>query len=295
MTSVAVVGHNGKRMGEDGLPELRAALAAAGVDEPQWYEVPKSRYAPKQARRALDDGAGLVVVWGGDGMVQRCIHAVAGSGVPLAVIPAGTANLLASNLGIPKDLHAAVDVALHGIARPMDVGVANGERFAVMAGMGFDARMIDEADGALKDRFGRLAYVWTGMRALRAAPVSMVVKVDGSRWFEGKASALLLGNVGTATGGLAVFPDARTDDGLLEIGVVTADGARQWASLLVKARRGKLATSPSVQVGRGRKIVVKLRKPLRYELDGGERKATKRLAVTVEPDAISVLVPREHR
>ncbi|MBW8825611.1 MAG: diacylglycerol kinase family lipid kinase [Acidobacteria bacterium] len=292
MTSVAVVGHNGKRLGRHGLPELRKALADAGVGEPLWHEVPKSKYATKQVARAIKGGAGLVIVWGGDGMVQRCVDAAAGSGVALAIIPAGTANLLASNLGIPKDLDAAVDVALHGISVSLDVGVANGERFAVMAGVGFDARMIDAADGALKDRFGRLAYLWTGMKELRVEPVRMTIKLDGSPWFDGEASALLLGNIGTASGGLEIFPDARSDDGLLEVGVVTASGLRQWAPVLLKAKRGSAASSPHVQVSRAARIVVKLREPAPYEIDGGERAATDRLRVTVEPAAVSVMVPR---
>ena len=73
-----------------------------GVDDPLWFEVPKSRKAPKRVRAALDAGADLVIVWGGDGMVQRCIDALAGSDAAIAIIPAGTANLFASNLGIPR-------------------------------------------------------------------------------------------------------------------------------------------------------------------------------------------------
>src|SRR4051812_23316410 len=111
MTCVAVVAHSGKSLG-GGLPALRERLAASGVTNPMWFEVPKSRKAPKRVREAMERGADLVIVWGGDGMVQRCIDAAAGSGVALAIIPAGTANLLASNLGIPNDLDAAVEIGL---------------------------------------------------------------------------------------------------------------------------------------------------------------------------------------
>ena len=138
MSSVAVVAHTGKSLG-GGLRQLRAVLADQGISDPQWYEVPKSKRAPKQARRALEEGADVVFVWGGDGMVQRCVQELAGSDVAVAILPAGTANLLATNLGIPDDLEAAVEVGLHGRRRRLDVGVVNGERFAVMAGTGFDA------------------------------------------------------------------------------------------------------------------------------------------------------------
>src|SRR6185295_15712300 len=104
---------------------------------------------PKAVRRAVKQGAELIFVWGGDGMVQRCIDALAGNKkVELAILPAGTANLLATNLGIPKQLAQAVHIGLHGARRRLDVGVMNGERFAVMAGTGFDAIMMGNTDAA---------------------------------------------------------------------------------------------------------------------------------------------------
>ena len=143
----------------------------------------------------------------------------------LAIIPAGTANLLASNLGIPKDIEEAVDIGLAGNARRIDVGRLNGERFAVMAGAGFDAQMIGDADGGLKDRVGRVAYVWTGAKHLREKPFRAKILVDGARWYDGEASCILLGNVGKLFGGVEAFEDAQPDDGVLELGVVTADGS----------------------------------------------------------------------
>src|SRR3954465_13756768 len=106
MTSVAVVAHNGKSLG-GGLDQLRSLLVREGID-PIWHEVSKSKKAPKQARLAVEEGADLVYVGGGDGMVQRCIHALAGTGPPIAILPAGTANQLATDLGIPEDLEAAI-------------------------------------------------------------------------------------------------------------------------------------------------------------------------------------------
>ena len=102
MTSVAVVVHVGKTFG-GGLRQLRKALSAAGQRKALWYQVGKSREAGKAARRAVKAGAELVFVWGGDGTVQRCIDALAGSDIPVAILPAGTANLLARNFGIRDD------------------------------------------------------------------------------------------------------------------------------------------------------------------------------------------------
>src|SRR5581483_1238978 len=107
------------------------------------------------------------------------------------------------------------------------------------AGTGFDAVMMDGADRGLKDRFGRLAYVWTGARATRRKPAKVKIVVDGARWFSGRAACVLLGNMGTLTGGLNAFPDARPDDGKLEVGVVTADGTVEWARVFTSLVAGR--------------------------------------------------------
>jgi YegS/Rv2252/BmrU family lipid kinase len=256
-----------------------------------WFEVPKSKRAPKAVRRALADGADLVFVWGGDGMVQRCFDVLAGSGATAAILPAGTANVFATNLGIPKDLSVAVDIGMSGRRRRFDVGSINGERFAVMAGAGFDALMIRDADGGLKDRIGRAAYVWTGAKNLRAASVKTRIDVDGVKWFTGNTSCVLVGNVGTLMGALTAFPDAEPDDGLLEIGVVTAEGAWEWVRTLARTAAGKADRSPFVRRTRGKKFDIRFADKTPYELDGGDRKPKARLRVEVHPGAITVCVP----
>ena len=191
MANVAVVAHARKSFG-GGLPELRKVLADEGVTDPLWYEVRKSKHAPDRARRALEQGADVTFVWGGDGTVQRCVDALAGTGAVMAILPAGTANLLATNLDIPAgDVAAAVRVGLHGRRRALDTGTVNGEHFAVMAGAGFDAHMIADADRAMKDRLGRVAYLYTGARNLSARRVKATVDVDGERFFEGRVSCVL--------------------------------------------------------------------------------------------------------
>jgi len=289
---IAVIAHSGKTLG-GGLTELRRVLEAAGVDNPFWCEVTKSRKAPAQVRRALDEGAELIIAWGGDGMVQRCIDVLGGTGVTLAIIPAGTANLFATGLGIPKDLEQAVAIGLHGAHRTLDLGRFNGERFAVMAGAGFDAAMIrDAGEGGLKERLGRVAYVWTGSKNLRSKPFRADIKVDGVDWYNGKASCILLGNVGKLFGGVEAFEDARPDDGKLELGVVTAEGLLEWARILARTAAGSASASPFVQTTKASSVKVKLNRKVLYELDGGDRTKTKAFKVKVEPGAITVCVPR---
>ncbi|MGZ6557811.1 MAG: diacylglycerol/lipid kinase family protein [Actinomycetota bacterium] len=292
MTTVGVVAHSAKTLG-GGLDELRTALATHGITEPMWYEVPKSRLAPERAKKLLKKGADLIFVWGGDGTVQRVIDAVAGAPVALAILPAGTANLFATNLGIPKDLEEAVEIGLNGSRRQLDVGLINGEHFAVMAGTGLDALMIRDADAGLKDTIGRFAYVWTGAKNVRQPAVKMRIEVDGTMWFKGKASCLLVGNVGHVIGGISAFPDARPDDGRLNVGVVTASGALDWLRTLSRSAVGDVEGSPFVETTAGEVFDIRLAKALPYELDGGVRKKTKRLRCKVEPGAITVCVQGE--
>jgi YegS/Rv2252/BmrU family lipid kinase len=290
MPNVAVVAHSRKSFG-GGLPELRKVLDAEGVAAPMWHEVKKSRRAPEHARRAAARGVDVLFIWGGDGTVQRCIDAVAGTDTAVAILPAGTANLLAMNLQIPDDITEAVRIGLHGDRRRMDTGSVNGERFTVMAGAGFDARMIAEADRGLKDRLGRVAYLYTGMRNLGARRMRATVEVDGKRFFKGRVSCVLAANVGTIMGGIEAFPDARPDDGLLELGVVTAKNPVQWARIFGRLTLGRAEDSPFAEITRGAKIKIRFDRKIPYELDGGARPARKELRIKARPRSITLCVP----
>jgi diacylglycerol kinase (ATP) len=290
MSTVAVIAHSGKSL-DGGLPALRKALERNGIGDPLWHEVAKSRQAPEQVRSALKQGADLIFVWGGDGMVQRCVDVVAGSKATMAILPAGTANLFASNLGIPKHIDAAVEVGLHGERRKLDVGRMNGEMFAVMAGVGFDARVIRDTSPEMKHALGRSAYVWAGAKNLRAKPFAAQVVVDGQEWYEGLASLVLFGNVGNAFAGVKAFDDAHPDDGLLEIGVASADGVAQWGRTLARSALSDVKKSPFVHMTKGRSVKVKLSRKVLYELDGGDREKKRSFRVDVQPGAIKVCVP----
>lgn len=224
-------------------------------------------------------------------MVQRCVDALAGTQAALAIVPAGTANLLAANLGIPDTLAEAVRVGLHGDRRLLDTGSVNGEHFVVMAGAGFDARMIKQAGRRMKKRFGRAAYLYTGAQNLTARRVKTVIKVDGVRFFEGRASCVLAGNVGKILGGLQAFPQAQPDDGLLELGVVTASNPAQWVRALGRAALGQAARSPFAHLTRGKQIRIRFGQRLPYELDGGARPPARKLRIKVHPSSITVCVP----
>ena len=290
MPTVAVVAHAGKGP-EGGLRELREVLAREGVTDPLWYEVTKSRKAPKCARRALAEGAEVLFVWGGDGTVQRCIDAVAGTQAVLAILPAGTANLLAENLQIPADLTEAVRVGLHGERRPLDTGSVNGEHFAVMAGAGFDARMIRDAGRGMKGRIGRAAYIYAAALNLNARRAKAAIDVDGNRFFTGWVSCVLVGNVSKTLGGVEAFRWARPDDGRLELGVVTARNPAEWARTMGRLVLGHPERSPFVEVTSGREFRIRFDRDFPYELDGGVRPAVRKLRIKAKPASITICVP----
>jgi len=188
-----------------------------------------------------------------------------------------------------------VRVGLHGDRRRLDTGSVNGERFTVMAGAGFDARMISDADRGTKGRLGRAAYLYTGIRNLGARRVKATVEVDGKRFFTGKVSCVLAANVGKILGGVEAFPEAQPDDGRLELGVVTARNPVQWARTFGRLALGHPGESPFVTVTQGKNFRIRFDQKVRYELDGGARPASKKLRIKVRPRSVTVCVPAGHR
>ena len=140
-----------------------------------------------------------------------------------------------------------------------------------MAGAGFDAAMIRDADnGGLKERFGRAAYVWTGSENLRSKPFRAEIEVDGVDWYRGKASCILLGNVGKLFGDVEAFEDASPEDGKLELGVVTAEGLVEWGRMMARTAVGTASRSPFAQATKAGSVKVKLNRkgPLRARRRG---------------------------
>ena len=254
----------------------------------------KSEQVPDAVRAALAADPDLLLLWGGDGTVQRALDTVARKrmpDVPIAVLPAGTSNLFASNFAIPCDLSGALDVAFGGVRRRIDVGSFNGERFGVMAGVGFDALMIGDASRRMKDRLGRAAYVYTGLKNLKKASVDAEVCVDGRLWFTGSTPCLLVGNVGDLFGGITLLHEADPSDGRLDIAVLHADRLSEWARLAGRAVRGEADQSPFLSTTSGRRVDVRLSRRMPYELDGGARGTTKQLKVRIKEQAVTVCVP----
>ena len=244
---------------------------------------------PGQARDAVAAGADIVVACGGDGTVRACLDPLAGTSTALAVIPLGTGNLLASNLDLSNasGLSAASGVG-KGRRRAIDIGRVNGEAFAVMAGTGFDALMIRDADDKVKRRFGTVAYVLSALRNLRGDTVRTEISIDGAQWFAGRTSMVLVGNFGTISAGIDVFPEADPADGKLDVAVLSISKLSQWLRFALALLRGTDNRLDFVSRTTAAEVKVVHARPRIYELDGEDRPATSALTISVEPSAIAI-------
>lgn len=263
--------------------ELQHALGA----DVELVETTEDDPGAGQTHAAVDAGASIVVACGGDGTVRACLAPLAGTNTSLGIVPLGTGNLLASNLSIEAGL-AAVSGVGQGAQRTIDLGRVNGEAFAVMAGSGFDALMIRDADDTVKSWLGTVAYVVSGAKHLRADLVRTKVAVDGEDWFDGRTTMVLVGNFSKISGGLEVFPDAEPDDGLLDVTVMSASSLREWASIFWRLLRGRDQRLDLARRATGRHIVVEHDSARAYELDGEDRDPAARLEFEIEPAAITL-------
>lgn len=270
------------------------AMDAHGWDEPVWRETTPEDPGRGQAEAAVSAGVDLVIACGGDGTVTACAEGVAGTGMPLAVIPLGTGNLLARNLDLPMDMEEALEVALGAEQRPIDAGRVNGSLFVVMAGLGLDARMLDDTSEPLKKRLGWAAYVLTAVRHLADDPFTVTVAADGGRRRRFLASAVVIGNVGWLQGGVPLLPDARPDDGKLDAVVLRAGGPAGWLAVAadILLRRREPGGTHRIRFS---ELEVTLGSAQPWELDGEVAGSTRRLAVAAEPGALLLRVPSESR
>lgn len=273
------------------------AARAAGWDEPLWFETTVDDAGGSMARAAVAAGADVVVVAGGDGTVRVVCGEMAGSGVPVGVIPSGTGNLLARNLGIPLVAELAVETVLHGQDRAVDVVRLDGDglattRFVVMAGLGLDAAIMDGAPDALKARFGWPAYLIAGVRHLRYPAVRVDITVDGAEPVRRRARTVVIGNVGSLQAGIPLLPDARIDDGVLDVVVIAPRRALGWVGLTWRVLTKHPRTDERLDRYTGRAVVIKAAHATPRQLDGDTVSAGTELRAEIEPGVLLVRVPR---
>jgi diacylglycerol kinase (ATP) len=238
------------------------------------------------------DGVDLVVAVGGDGTVRGCAEGLARTAVPLAVVPLGTANLLARTLRIPGHPRAALAVALDsgGVDRTIDLAVADEVPFTAMAGMGLDAAVV--AGTRMKHRFGWLAYAMSGAVHLALPPTRFSIRLDDEVPVEREARSVVVGNSGLLPGGFSLLPDARLDDGMLDVGVLAPRGPFGWTRLAARVLAHSHHQDRMLERFQARKVEITASAPLPREIDGELVTDGHSLTVSVQPSSLTVRMPR---
>jgi diacylglycerol kinase family enzyme len=266
-------------------------LATAGWPEPMWLETTPEDPGRGQATKAVQDGAEVVFVSGGDGTVMACVTALAGTDVAMAVLPAGTGNLLAANLGLTGDPATGVEVALQGGRRRIDVGVVGDQCFAVMAGMGFDAQMLAGTNETAKKHIGWIAYVFGAAKHLRDRPMRVRITLDGKPPLPRRPRTVIVGNVGRLQGGVRLLSAAEPDDGLLDVAVLSPKTLGHWVALGWGVLRRKKAV-PLMETFTASRIDIRSNRAQPRQLDGDLIEAGKQMLITVRPKALLLCVPQ---
>lgn len=314
----AAVVYNPIKVDLDELKSLvKAASDAAGWGESKWYATTEEEVGQKATREALDEGADVVLAAGGDGTVRAVAEGLRGTDVPIALLPSGTGNLLARNLDIDvTDLEGAVASAFTTGERTIDLGVVEVKResgeeethaFLVMAGVGLDAQMMAKTNATLKKAVGWLAYVDAGIRSVaELEPIRLNYKVDGKARKTASVHTIMIGNCGKLPGGMMVMPEAKPDDGILDIVALRPQGKFGWLrvwhkvgwenGVLRKSALGRKIIDLSKDVRdvmsfRGSKIELDVGTPQEFELDGDEYGEIVSMTAYVEKQSLRVKDP----
>jgi diacylglycerol kinase (ATP) len=291
----AVVFNPTKSPGEDFKSAFHLMCSEEGWGEPLWLETTEDDPGAGQARKALDSGADVVIAAGGDGTVRCVAEALSGTGTPMGLVPLGTGNLLARNLGIglADPVGAGRDV-LNGTTTKVDVVMATLDRtggkhlFLVAAGLGYDATIMADTKDELKDRVGWLAYVEAGIRNLPGKGVKATIKVDGHEVARRRVRGVMVGNCGKLMGGVEIFPEASVTDGLLDLLVLSPHGKFGWIRVISGLFNRSGATSRSIDDFSGKSAEIMLESELDFELDGDHLATARHLAVTVDHQALAI-------
>jgi YegS/Rv2252/BmrU family lipid kinase len=278
--------------------ELVEMLARdAGFASVTWWTTTVEDTGHGMAHEAAVSGASLVMAVGGDGTIRAVCEELAGTGIPVGIVPAGTGNLLARNISIPLYLRSAVDVALNGQDRAIDMVEVSGDKmedatYLVMAGMGFDAAIMEGVNEDIKAKVGWLAYVWSALKSLMFPAIRVEISVDGGEVTRHRARTIVIGNVGLLQGGMPLLPDAAIDDGQLDVVLLYPRRFLSWLPLAFRVLTKSRRSDETITRISGREVVVRTSTDAPRQLDGDLIAPGRELRATCVHGRLLVRVPR---
>lgn len=284
---------SGKGKGKRLLPRAVAAFRALGLDH-EVIVTTDGGHPERAAREAAASGASVVAALGGDGLVGACANALIGTDTALAIIPAGSGNDFARNLGLDRKRPLnAIPLIAEDVARPIDAAYAEGpgwaRHFICVAGSGFDSDA-NEVANELKRLSGTLRYIVATFRTLISfRPAEFTLRIDGEE-HRMEAMMVAIGNARSYGGGMNICPDAILDDGLLDVTIVGAVSKPTFLRVFPRVFKGTHVTHPAVSTYRGAKIEVEASRPFTAYADG-ERFGELPVTYTVVPKALRVVAP----
>lgn len=298
---VAVVINPSKYDADSARDTVVVACRKAGWPDPVFLPTTVDDPGTSMAQAALKSGADVVLAAGGDGTVRTVAEVLANSGTPLGLIPLGTGNLLARNLGAHlDDVHHSVDIALFGDQRLIDMvsfSTENmrGERFehalCVMGGAGFDAEIMSNTRDELKRQIGWMAYTEAGMRRLTAEPAWTRYSIDDGPWQTKRLRSIMAANCGVLTGGLVLVPGAKLNDGRMDAVVIAPRGPLGWVSLTSKIIFKQRHDLPAMEHHMCKKLRAEFHKPTEAQIDGDGLGRITAFEANIMPEALALRVP----
>ena len=272
-------------------------LKTRGWERALWLETTTDDPGRAMTEQAVREGVDLVLGAGGDGTIRVICSGLAGTGVPFGLIPAGTGNLLAKNIGIPLDEAAALDVAFEGDDKAIDLvqlSVDGGpsDHFAVMAGIGIDAVIMEGTDPNLKRAVGSAAYFLSAAKNANHPALQVTITVDDGPPLRRKAHVIVIGNVGFLQANIQLIPDARADDGLLDVLVASPRGIRDWVRITTQVLTRQRRTDAQVDRLTGRKVTISVDGRDHFQVDGDTVGECSTMTAEVRPRALLMRVPR---
>lgn len=255
------------------------------------------------AQRALENGAQHLIACGGDGTVMSVVNGIgtwveaqgsagaANESPKLSIVPGGTANLLAGALQIPTKIEAAVEIAVGSNTRQIDLGRCQGSLFALGVGLGLTERLVSQTSAEEKEKIGKLAYVKAMLRELGVKPSQFTFKLDDGREQQARGVAVVIANTGQIGGGLSFAPDAKMDDGVLDLCILHRFYFRDVLRMAWHSLIGQLPQDRAVSFFQAGHIEIRSDPPLDIQVDGEVVDMTTPLIAEVLPGTLLVTVP----